>query len=214
MAIKNIIFDYGGVLLNLDPGKTDAAFDALIGDRTLHLQRYEQLKKEGLFDQFEIGKIHEDDFLKRLQATHTYPVHLEQLRRAWNVMLLDFPLERLEMIQTLKKRGLGIYLLSNINSIHLRNAYKIVKKELGLGAKEFDQQFDKVYYSHLIGYRKPDANTFSYVVQDARLNIDETLFIDDTLANIIGARSVGLHTIHHVANSDLVGTVNEYLQLS
>jgi len=213
MAIKNIIFDLGGVLLNLDQGKTDAAFDALVGDQSKHKARLEQLNKEGIFQQLEIGAIHEDAFLQRLQETNSCPVRIEQLRRAWNVMLLDFPPQRLEMLQSLRKEGLNIYLLSNTNSIHLTDFYKIIENELGLDAEDFDAQFNKVYYSHLIGRRKPDASIFSYVVEDANLDVKETLFIDDTPENVISAKSIGLHAIYHERNSDIVGAVGEYLQI-
>jgi len=214
MAIKNIIFDLGGVLLNLAPEKTEAAFDALAGDRQIHLQRYQQLINESLFNQLEVGAIHEDDFLKRLQETNPYPVRLQQLRRAWNVMLLDFPTNRLQMIQDLKRQGFGVYLLSNINSIHLSDVYTIIQEDLGLSPKAFDQQFDKVYYSHLIQRRKPDISTFQYVIHDADVEADETLFIDDTIENIISAKSVGLHAIHHERNGDIVSVVEEYLQVN
>lgn len=213
MAIKNIIFDFGGVLLNLNPGKTDAAFDALIGDKKLYQQLYQQLYSEGLFDQFEIGAIDENTFLNRLKEVHPHPIRTEQLRRAWNVMLLDFPHKRIEMLENLRSKGLNLYLLSNINSIHLSEVYLIIQEELGLTNIEFEQLFDGIYYSHLIGYRKPNASTFEYVINDANLDVSETLFIDDTLPNIVGAKSIGLHAIHHIANSDIVGSIDEYLQL-
>ena len=108
-------------------------------------------------------------------------------------MLLDLPNERLEYVKSLREKH-KVFLFSNINEIHLNKFTMIFKKQHALGT--FDDYFDKTYYSHLFGKRKPDPAAFNAILIENQLNANETLFIDDTLQHINGAQAVGLHTIH------------------
>jgi len=211
MDIKNIIFDLGGVLLNLDMSKTAVAFRALIGDKQKHQAIYQQLAQQGIFRQYEVGAISTEAFVKALQEANPNPVTQAQIETAWSSMLLDLPAERLDFIEELRKQGYRIYLLSNINDIHLRDVRIIAKDSLGI--TDFDKLFDKAYYSHIIGQRKPDKAAFEYVVKDANLLPQESLFIDDNAPNLVGARALGIHTIHHEANSDVNKRLRDYLLL-
>jgi HAD superfamily hydrolase (TIGR01509 family) len=209
MKIKNIIFDLGAVLLNLDMLRTEAAFAALIGDKKLHQIIQRQLFEQNLFSKFETNEIREKEFIETLQAVTPHPVNENQIRTAWSAMLLDFPVQRIEMLKNLKSEGYKIFLLSNINSIHLQDVYANFHEEHG--ALNFDQLFDKPYYSHLIGRRKPDTDTYRFVLDDAGIEAAQTLFIDDNADNISGARKAGLHTIHHEANGDIEKVVRDFL---
>ena len=126
-------------------------------------------------------------------------------------MLLDMPANRIKMLQNLREKGYKLFLLSNINSIHLRDVYAIVRNEHG--DLDFDALFDKPYYSHLIGRRKPDAETFRFVLEDAAILAEETLFIDDNADNVKSAASIGIHVVHHEANSAIETFLKNYLNL-
>jgi putative hydrolase of the HAD superfamily len=208
--IKNIIFDLGAVLLNLDMLRTEAAFAALVGDKKAHTLIRERLHKIELFSKFETNEVESLEFVQTIKAHNPHPLSDGQVRVAWSAMLLDLPKERIEMLRKLRAEGYKIFLLSNINSIHLEDVYAIIKEEHG--DLDFDALFDKPYYSHLIGHRKPNPETYRYVLDDAGLLAEETLFIDDNADNIKGAQSLGIHTIHHVANGDIVGVLNAYLK--
>jgi HAD superfamily hydrolase (TIGR01509 family) len=211
MKIKNIIFDLGAVLLNLDMLRTEAAFAALIGDKKLHQSIQRQLFEQKLFSKFETNEIKEAEFIETLKSVTPHPLNEKQIRTAWSAMLLDFPASRIEFLKNLKSEGYKIFLLSNINSIHLEDVYANFQEEHG--NLNFDGLFDKPYYSHLIGRRKPDSETYLFVLEDAGIEASQTLFIDDNADNISGAKKAGLHTIHHQANGDIEKVVKDFLKL-
>ncbi len=106
-------------------------------------------------------------------------------------MLLDLPIQRLEWIQTLRSQY-KVYLYSNINSIHEVQVANILQSTLGV--HNLDNYFDEVYYSHVIGYRKPNPEGYHHILHSNQLNPQHTLFIDDTPQHILGAQKVGLQT--------------------
>ncbi len=209
--IKNIIFDLGGVLLNLDTQRTFAAFANLVGDQQIHAQLMRQLAAERVFERFETDELPEPEFVSYLQRINPAPVTTTEICRAWSAMLLDFPAERLDMLRSLRERGYRVFLLSNINSIHLRDVYAIMEATHQLSSQDFDNLFEKPYYSHLIQRRKPNPATFEYILNDVGLLASETLFIDDIADNVAGARLAGLHAVHHPANGNIAQTVESAL---
>jgi putative hydrolase of the HAD superfamily len=188
-AIKNIIFDLGGVLLDIDYLKTAKAFSDLgVQDfGTL----YSQANANHLFEALETGTISEDDFYKSLQGYCRPATSREQMQEAWNAILLDFRVESLAVLEQLKTRY-TIFLLSNTNSIHLTAFNQILLKQTGKSS--LDGYFIKSYYSHLINKRKPYVATYDWVLQDAQIVAEETLFIDDSINNIQGAMEAGIQT--------------------
>jgi putative hydrolase of the HAD superfamily len=182
-GIKNIIFDLGGVILNIDYFKTEKAFVDLGVHNFATL--YSQFHATNLFKNLETGKISPDSFIDELQ--HFAPnVSRENIIKAWNAMLLDIPAGRLEFLKDLKKRY-RTFLLSNTNSIHYDAFQEIV------GDPELlDSCFEKAYYSHDMGLRKPEREIYERVIFESGLNPAETLFIDDSPANVEGALSAHL----------------------
>lgn len=209
--IKNIIFDLGGVLLNLDTQRTFAAFANLVGDQQIHEQLMRQLAAERVFERFETNELPESEFVSYLQRINPTAVTTADICKAWSAMLLDFPAERLAMLRSLRERGYRVFLLSNINSIHLRDVYAIMETTYQLTNQDFDNLFEKPYYSHLIQQRKPNPATFEYILNDVGLLASETLFIDDIADNVAGALLAGLHAVQHPANSDIAQTVESAL---
>ena len=209
--IKNIIFDLGAVLLNLDMNRTELAFKALFTDTEAHKIAVEKLYKMSFFEKFETNEIEEDEFVETMSQALDTTIDRLEIEKAWSAMLLNMPVNRIEMLQNLREKGYKLFLLSNINSIHLRDVYAIVRNEHG--DLDFDALFDKPYYSHLIGRRKPDAETFRFVLDDAAILAEETLFIDDNSDNVKSAASIGIHVVHHPANSDIETFLKNYLQL-
>jgi putative hydrolase of the HAD superfamily len=190
-GIKHIIFDLGGVIINLDYQLTYKAFEGLGIKEFTSL--YNQFTLTTLFDDLETGKIEPEVFLNEMQR-HTAPgtTH-QQIVDAWNAMLLDFPLRRLQILQQLRQHY-GLYLLSNTNAIHLEAFNRILQDSRGIPS--LASFFDKAYYSHLIGLRKPEKETYQFVLEENGLDPAETLFIDDTLPNVEGAKAAGIQTIH------------------
>ena len=192
--VKNIIFDLGGVLINLDYQLTRKAFENL-GIANFN-DLYTQHHANPLFEQLEVGAIEPEAFYEALRQTTGLTLTNRQIETAWNAMLLDFPAERLHWLSQIKNKY-NIYLFSNTNAIHYNafiNIYRKVAPQLGLDIN-FEHFFKTAYYSHTLGQRKPEVAAFEAVIRDAKLDPAQTLFIDDTLLNIEGAQKAGLQTI-------------------
>ncbi|MFZ1424290.1 MAG: HAD family phosphatase [Saprospiraceae bacterium] len=187
--IKNIIFDFGNVLLNLDENATmDALTSILDSSKCLDLDKM-------VFFPFEKGLISEEAFFHRLQSRSKIILQGDIYYAAWNAMLLDFPEKRIQMLKALRNQY-KIFLLSNTNITHLRKVKRNFEKEIGL--LEFDKLlFDKAYFSHEIGMRKPDLEIYQYIVEDMKLIPSECLFIDDKIENTEAAGNFGMH-VHHL----------------
>jgi putative hydrolase of the HAD superfamily len=190
-GVKHIIFDLGGVLLNIDYHKTTAAFQALGVPNFDAL--YSQREQIDLFDALETGKIEAATFYDELnQLMQTNFTH-EQLATAWNAMLLDWPLRRLQILQQLQNQ-FDLFLLSNTNSIHEAAFTQSLQQTHGIPSIAL--YFDKAYFSHRLGLRKPDSKAFQYILDTHGLSPAATLFIDDSVQHIEAAQSLGIQTIH------------------
>jgi FMN phosphatase YigB (HAD superfamily) len=185
--IKNIIFDLGGVIINLDIPRTIAEFNKLT-DKPFETI-YTQLQQTPLFDNFDKGLITEEKFFEEINLLLQAPVSNEQLTAAWNAMLLDFPLHRLELLSSLKT-SYRLFLLSNTNETHITEFEK--QLHLSHGHKNMEPFFEKVYYSCRMHMRKPDAEIFEFVLKENNLKPEETLFIDDSPQHIEGALKTGI----------------------
>jgi len=190
-GIKHIIFDLGGVLLNIDYKLTEQAFiDAGIKNFP---ELYSQLQQTDLFDKFEMGFIGQEEFISGLQqASHT-GVTGAQIVNAWNAMILDYPVRRLQILQQLRLYY-DLFLLSNTNEIHEAAFNELLMRTHGI--PNIGVFFDKVYLSHRIGMRKPMPEIFQRVLTDNRLQPASTLFIDDSPQHIAAAKLLGIQTIY------------------
>lgn len=188
---KNIIFDFGGVILNLDYQRTISAFQAL-GLKDFEAS-YTQLAQSELFDQLERGEVTPSEFRNGLREAFEKEVSDEELDEAWNAMLLDLPAERLELIRKIGSEK-NISLLSNTNEIHVACFEGELKRQHGF--VDLSSFFDTVYYSSRVGMRKPEVRIFEMVIDKEGYLPSETLFIDDSPQHIEGAKKAGLNTYH------------------
>jgi len=190
MAIKNIIFDLGGVIMNIDFKKTENAFAEL--GFTNFKQHMTQFHITPFFEQYETGMIDDATFVKGIQEIAGKPLTEEQIVEAWNALLLDFPLERIALLEKLKTQY-RLFLLSNTNALHYVAFQQTLHKLTG---KVLEDIFEKTYYSHTAHLRKPAAAIYQLVINENNLNAAETLFIDDTASNFSGAEETGIQTLH------------------
>lgn len=189
--IKNIIFDLGGVILNIDYKLTSLAFKSL-GVENFD-QLYSQAKQNNLFDLLETGNISENDFRDEIRKITKINLSNEQIDNAWNAMLLDLPKQRIELLQSIRS-NYKTFLLSNTNSIHLKAYTENLQRDYNI--ESLSEIFDKEYFSHIIKLRKPDIESFMYILNENNLKADETLFIDDSIQHVEGARKAGLFAFH------------------
>jgi len=189
-GIKNIVFDLGGVIINLNQELTFQHFKAIFNEDFPKI--WEEIQEKNILERFETGELSNEDFISFFQQQKP-ELTTVKLMEAWNSMLLDIPAERISLIEELRKEY-NIYLLSNTNEIHysfIENYYQTEFK-----AESFMSLFKKVYLSHEMGLRKPDVAIFEKVLSDSNLIASETLFIDDSLEHIKSAKKVGIITKH------------------
>jgi HAD superfamily hydrolase (TIGR01509 family) len=203
--VNAIIFDLGGVLINLAPNKTRDAFIAL------GIPHFEELftvfKATPLFDDLETGRVQPTDFIQKLQQEAEVTISEEQIVSAWNAMLLDFRLDSLDFIRSLREKY-PVFLYSNTNRIHYE-AFEAVYRDL-YPDEHFNDLFNKAYYSHEIGYRKPEIEGYLHIINDQGLSAGNTLFVDDNAGNIEGAKLAGLLT-HHLGATKRIENVLTHL---
>jgi len=190
-SIKNIIFDFGGVILNIDYILTEQAF-AKLGLKDFD-RIYSQATQKELFDVFEKGLISTVDFRNGIRKFIHDDVSDSQIDEAWNSMLLDLPVERVRLLDKLKTKY-RIFLLSNTNQIHCDTFSDTLQKKLSRDI--FSDVFEKTYFSHKVKMRKPNAEIFEWVLKENNLRKNETLFVDDSIQHIEGAKKIGLNAIY------------------
>jgi len=184
--ISTIILDLGGVILNLDQELTFKNFAKLGFD-------LDKMNNDStLFSDFEKGLINETEFRSGIKKLKNGSVSDENIDEAWNSMLLDLPKERINLIKLLRL-NYEVYLLSNTNTIHI-NCFKNYFDE-NFEDESWETLFDKIFYSHEIGLRKPDTDIYEFVLNDIGKTPKECIFIDDNQSNLYGAESIGIRTI-------------------
>jgi glucose-1-phosphatase len=189
--IKNIIFDFGGVILPVDPMAFAAGLMELGCTDVLGL--HERFMAQQVYSRFEKGEMSPGEFRMMLRTGLSNHASDEQLDKAWNLILGEIPSHRVRFLESLKPRY-RTFLLSNTNKIHY-DRYQEQFRET-YGHQSLDNLFEKTYYSFLLKLYKPDPAIFEFVLRDSRLNAEETLFVDDYASNIEAAKKLGLQTIH------------------
>jgi glucose-1-phosphatase len=187
-GIKNIIFDLGGVIINLDNRRTEEAFTAL-GVKNFRTY-FGHGFAASFFRDYEVGKISDQEFIvsiRRLAGLSQVPD--QAIIDSWNALLLDFPAERIQLLKELRKTY-RLFLFSNTNALHLAALRQIWTDSFDGGS--LDDYFEKTYYSHVMGMRKPDPESFGLILKENDLNGQETLFVDDAIVNVEGAEQAGL----------------------
>lgn len=188
-GIRHIVFDLGNVILNINPQLTTDAFQALIPDG----DRFQAaVAAEDLFRRMECGHYTAEDFIDRIREHSGLPLDRQSIVEAWNAVLLDFPLRRLQILQQLSLHY-DLLLLSNTNEIHEQAFNERLQRDHGI--PNLGIFFDKVYYSHKVGLRKPDIAIYQRLLDDTGFDPSATLFIDDLKENVTAAESLGIRGI-------------------
>ena len=195
---KNIIFDLGGVILDIDETIVYKELGQL-GINTLELAHSKEFIE--IMSKFDTGIYTAPTFRKKMKALIGQEKMTDQkFDSIWNAMLLDIPRERVEAIEKIKKHY-KIFLMSNTNEIH----YDLYVRDLQLrfGYREFDELFNKSYFSFAEHLEKPDPRFFELILDHEGLLPEETLFIDDSKKNIEAAQALGIHT-YNIRRDELV----------
>jgi putative hydrolase of the HAD superfamily len=189
-TIKNIIFDYGNVIFNIDFARVAEAWKKLGINNADEFYGHRQ--QDDVFNALERGQISPEAFRERIrELTHKPELTDQQINDAWNAIFVGIPKGNHELLAQVKAKY-RTFLLSNINAIHYDYVHDYLKREFGVDNNE--HLFEKTYYSHLVGKRKPDAEIFEQVLKENNLNPAETLFIDDSPQHLEIAKKLGMQT--------------------
>jgi epoxide hydrolase-like predicted phosphatase len=181
-----IIFDLGGVILDIDPERTWNMFAKYTDKKSI-----QKILESGWLQEFEKGKIQHKELRDKINGLLGTQIAEDPFIRAWNAMLIDYKPKRIERIQWLKKTH-RLFLLSNTNELHFNYFENKLIKEYGVS---FDDIFNFTYVSHKMGLVKPDAQIFRQVLIEQQLNPETTLFIEDTRENAESASKLGIQTL-------------------
>jgi FMN phosphatase YigB (HAD superfamily) len=196
-GIKNIVFDLGGVILDIDYNLTVKAFEDL-GIPNFK-EQYSKMSQSNLFDNIETGKISPDEFRNLIREVAKKTISDAEIDAAWNALILHLPQHRIEILKNLHV-NYRLFLLSNTNKIHYDDYSEVIKRENGIEGLE--PLFEKTYLSHEMGLRKPDPEIFQVVLNENNLVPKETLFIDDSPQHIASAKTLGI-VAYHLENEDI-----------
>ena len=189
--IKNIIFDLGGVIYDIRYENIPEAFARMGAGNLVSL--YSKAKQTDFIDRYEEGLISSDDFCEEIRRLSEVPLTNEQIKEAWNAILIDVPVPRVDLLLKLKERY-NLYLFSNTNQFNYDCFTAHLKQKYGFDF--FETIFKAAYFSHILHIRKPKVEGFQRIMQEQQLNPAETLFIDDSPQHVEGARRCGLQAYH------------------
>ena len=189
--IRNIVFDFGGVVCNIDFKLSELKFREL--GFTGFNPSYSFEESEDVFRKIEGGKISIPDFIAVLKKHLRAGTTDEEVLLAWNAMIMDLPSQRVKLLEEIKK-SYRIFILSNSNEIHYHKYLEDFNKTYGYAS--FGDLFEKTWFSFQIHLQKPAKEIFEYIILDGSLKAGETLFIDDSFQHIEAAAAVGLRTFH------------------
>lgn len=190
--IRTILFDFGNVLIDIDIPGTKQRMEAFL--RTDIAQKEGLRRITPLVHAYETGMMGTDTFVSNLLQMARPDITSADIVTVWNSMLIGIPPHRLTMLEKLKE-NYQVLLLSNTNTLHINWIHAYMNDTYGENQFE-TRYFHHVYFSHEIGYRKPQESAFLYVVEDAGITPSGTLFIDDMAENIHTAASLGFQTYH------------------
>ena len=208
--LPNLLFDFGGVIIDLDYAATPAAMRRL--SRAGSTIEFTQAQQAELFDRFETGHLSPIEFRAGLRAAYDLDATDAELDAAWHAMLLDVPAERLALIGELRRQGHQTALLSNTNALHIAEINQRLARQYGFQNGIADV-LDRVFYSQEVGWRKPGEEIFRHALDEMGWRAVDTLFIEDSPQHVATARRLGLRVLHLIPPLTLVTALPEALRV-
>jgi putative hydrolase of the HAD superfamily len=207
--IKNIVFDLGNVLLDLNLDKTETAFRDLLQEE--FETAYLKYESDRLFERFEVGRISPFEFVNGMRSAANVPITDDDVIDGWNALLGEMPKSRIDFLKDVAQHY-NIYLLSNTNAIHMMWLDEYLEDNHQMKMQDFINLFKKHYFSFQIQLRKPDAKIYEYIIKDSGINPAETLFVDDRKDNIKAAKAFGFQTYLHDPRMNIASVLEQELK--
>lgn len=198
--IRNIIFDFGAVLIPIDEEKTWNGLKKLGANEKLAL-------KNELFENYETGKISTAVFLDQMADNFFRRPFPDDIATQWNALLSPLPSENVKLLKKLRKKY-RLFLVSNTNELHI----KAIRQEAGpFLYKQFENQFEKIYYSFEVGMRKPDTQLFKKVLEENDLDPRETFYLDDGKEHLKSAKKLAIQTFYFDPESMNINEIENFM---
>ena len=191
--LPHLLFDFGGVLIDLDYARTPEAFRRL--SRAGSAVEFSQATQAELFDRFETGHLTPAGFRAGLRAAYALDATDAEIDAAWHALLLDVPADRLALVAELRRRGHQTALLSNTNALHIAEINRRLAARYGFKHGIADC-LDRVFYSQEVGLRKPGEGIFRHALREMNWRPEDVLFIEDSPQHVATARRLGLRVLH------------------
>ncbi|MEZ4918854.1 MAG: HAD family phosphatase [Saprospiraceae bacterium] len=207
-TIRNVVFDFGNVLFDLDIPRVYRRFQEALGEEEAE-RAFETLNKKQVFQLYETGGMSSEEFLDTIRLACTPELSRESVLEIWNSIFLSMPRARFDFLLNLRKKY-QVFLLSNINAIHEQYVADYMEREHGILDFE-NRYFDGYYYSHLIRMRKPNPEIYEYLLADADLKPAETIFFDDLEENIEAAKKLGIIGVHKPVKTEVMEMAANWL---
>ncbi len=200
--IRNIIFDFGGVICDIDISRSENKFEKFGPARDEGSMTEEERSAQfvNLVDQLETGSVTPVKFRQAIREQYLSAPSDAAIDDAWNALLVGIPAHRVRLLENIRKQY-RIFLLSNSNKIHYRKYLEDFRQKYGY--RDFDELFEKAWFSFRLKMKKPAVEIFEYVMADAKLEAKETLFIDDTLIHTENAALTGMHVYNLLPGEDI-----------
>lgn len=195
MNYEAVIFDFGGVLFEIDYNAPAREFEAL--GMQAFAKAYSQAQQNEIFDLLETGKVPGDAFYNWISSYLPHASRVE-IEYAWNSILVQLIPERVDYIFSLKEKGIRTFIFSNTNELHVEVFEKMIENTYGL--EKFKSAFEFVHYSNVLGMRKPDPESFLEICRIHGLTPEKTIFIDDSIQHVQGSIKAELKGLHLLPN--------------
>ncbi|MDQ2773145.1 MAG: HAD family phosphatase [Bacteroidota bacterium] len=208
--LPHLLFDFGGVLIDIDYAATPAAMRRL--SRAESSIEFSQASQAELFDKFETGHLSPAQFRAGLREAYALDATDTDLDAAWHAMLLGVPADRLALVAELRRRGHQTALLSNTNALHIAEINRRLAAQYGFTHGIADV-LDRVFYSQEVGLRKPGEEIFRYVLREMNWRPEDVLFIEDSPQHVATARQLGLRVLHLAPPLTLLTALPEALRV-
>jgi len=206
MSLKNLIFDLGGVIIDLSIDHTIQAFSSISGMKQEEVNSLYTLSPG--FEAYEKGLIGDNEFRDYVRVVYSINSSAEEIDGCWTAMLRGLSVKKLHLLLKLKEKY-RVYLLSNTNSIHINYINQTMLPGILQPTSPLESYFHRAYYSHIMKKRKPNADIFEQVLAENALVPGETLFLDDNTDNLAGANQLGIKTVHVDSPNFILDYFNE-----
>ena len=207
--LPHLLFDFGGVLIDIDYAATPAALRRL--SRAGSTIAFSQASQAELFDKFETGHLSPAEFRAGLREAYVLDASDADLDAAWHAMLLGVPADRLALVAELRRQGHQTALLSNTNALHIAEINRRLAGQYGF-AHGIADVLDRVFYSQEVGLRKPGEEIFRHVLREMNWRPEDVLFIEDSPQHVATARRLGLRVLHLAPPLTLLTALPEALR--